>query len=214
MDHVTITAHAGCLETAPNSLSSLDTAHRAGCPWAEVDVRLAPGGRLVLAHDPEGVTGAVSLEAAWERAAEHGLGLNLDLKEPGVFAPLARFLVQNPAVPTVITGCREAWASEVRSLLPWLPVLLNVQEGPVGGESESAWSSRLVRWCRVAGTAGLNADVRLVTTALVDAARRSLVPLFVWTVDDEADIARMATWGVAGITTKRPDLAHRILTDL
>lgn len=214
MNHAAITAHAGCLETPPNSLESLDAAYRAGCPWAEVDVRLGSGGRLVLAHDAEGVAGAVSLEAAWERASEWGLGLNLDLKEAEVFGPLARFLVQNPGLATVITGCREAWATEVRSLLPWVPVLLNVQEGPASGESEAAWAHRLVRWCRVAGTAGLNVDVRLVTPALVEAARRSLVPLFVWTVDEGDDLARVASWGVAGLTTRRPDRAHRILTAL
>lgn len=213
MPSLVITAHAGCLETRPNSLESLDAAHRAGCPWAEVDVRLAPGGRLVLAHDPEGVSGALSLEAAWDRAAEWGLGLNLDVKEEPVLEVLARFLGQTSG-NAVITGCREAWASEVRRLVPWVPVLLNVHEGPAPGEPEARWAQRLVRWCRVAGTAGLNADARVVTPALVDAARGSLVPLFVWTVDEGDEMARLASWGVTGLTTRRPDRAHRILTAL
>lgn len=212
MHHAIVTAHAGCLESPANSLESLDAAHGAGCPWAEVDVRVASGGRLVLSHDPEGVPGALSLEAAWERAARWGLGLNLDVKEAAALEVLARFLAQNAAVNAVITGCREAWASEVRSLMPWVPVLLNVHEGPAPGESPGFWAQRLVRWCRVAGAAGLNADVRVVTPALVDAARRSLVPLFVWTVDEGDDIARVASWGVTGLTTRRPDRAHRILT--
>lgn len=214
MPSLVITAHAGCLETRPNSLESLDAARDAGCPWAEVDVRLAPGGRLVLAHDPEGVSGALSLEAAWDRASEWGLGLNLDVKEAAVLEALARFLAQTATVNAVITGCREAWASEVRSLMPWVPVQLNVHEGPAPGEPEASWAQRLVRWCRVAGTSGLNADVRVVTPALVDAARRSLVPLYVWTVDEGDDIARLASWGVTGLTTRRPDRAHRILTGL
>jgi glycerophosphoryl diester phosphodiesterase len=33
------------------------------------------------------------------------------------------------------------------------------------------------------------------------------VPVKVWTVDDEADIRRLAAWGVDGIISDRPDVA-------
>jgi len=43
-----------------------------------------------------------------------------------------------------------------------------------------------------------------VTKEFTDAARSSGQKLYVWTVDDPAEAARLVKLGVAGITTNRP----------
>jgi glycerophosphoryl diester phosphodiesterase len=50
----------------------------------------------------------------------------------------------------------------------------------------------------------------IVTPSFVAHAGRAGVPVKVWTVDDEADMRRLAGWGVAGIITDRPDIAAAV----
>lgn len=51
---------------------------------------------------------------------------------------------------------------------------------------------------------------RIVTPAFIAHARRAGLPVKVWTVDDETDMRRLASWGVAAIITDRPDIAARV----
>lgn len=48
---------------------------------------------------------------------------------------------------------------------------------------------------------------RIVTPHFVAHARRAGLAVKVWTVDDADDMRRLASWGVAGIITDRPDIA-------
>jgi len=52
---------------------------------------------------------------------------------------------------------------------------------------------------------------KLATPAILEAARARLLPVSVWTVDDEADMARMIRLGVDRITTNYPDRLIQIL---
>lgn len=210
-----LTAHSGCLGTPPNSFAHIDAALASGVNFLEVDLRLGPGGDLVLSHDQVAGPGPgpLTLAAVWNRAADAGVGFNLDVKEREVLEPLARFLRDRRGGPQpVITGCDGVWASAWRGLVPGVPVLFNVQTGPRPGESSTHWEERLIREARDCGAAGLNADHRLVTDRLVALAREAGLPLDVWTVNETEDLERCLGWGVAGITTDRPDRAHTLLT--
>ena len=50
--------------------------------------------------------------------------------------------------------------------------------------------------------------------ALVDAAHAAGLPLFVYTVDEPADVKRMAAIGVDGIITNYPDRTARLLDEM
>jgi glycerophosphoryl diester phosphodiesterase len=54
-------------------------------------------------------------------------------------------------------------------------------------------------------------DHRLIDAGVVAAARQAGLVLSAWTVNDEADIRRIAGLGVDVVTTDRPDLARRLL---
>lgn len=55
------------------------------------------------------------------------------------------------------------------------------------------------------GAYSINIYLKSVTSELVDIARRKSIKVFVWTVDDIADIERMRSMGVDGIFSNYPD---------
>lgn len=91
-------------------------------------------------------------------------------------------------------------------------------------------SRRQIRWfwiaqkLGVAGLVPLGADAlqvpetwkgrRVVSPGFVEAAHALNIPVHVWTVDDEADMRRLLSWGVDGIQTDRPDRLARVLADV
>jgi glycerophosphoryl diester phosphodiesterase len=52
---------------------------------------------------------------------------------------------------------------------------------------------------------------RIVSPRFVRAAHRAGLAVYVWTVDEEADIHRLLAWGVDGLITDRPDVAVRVV---
>ena len=55
---------------------------------------------------------------------------------------------------------------------------------------------------------------RVVTPALVRAAHDANIAVYVWTIDDPADMRRLLGWGVDGIMTDRPDLLAEVLGEV
>lgn len=55
--------------------------------------------------------------------------------------------------------------------------------------------------------------VRVVTPRLLRAARAANMPVYVWTVNDPADMRRLLRWGADGIMTDRPDLLAGVLAE-
>lgn len=47
---------------------------------------------------------------------------------------------------------------------------------------------------------------RIATKRFIRAVSRGGIPVHVWTVNDEADMVRLLTWGAQGIITDRPDI--------
>jgi len=205
-----LTAHSGCEGTRPNSLDHLKAAMAGGADFVEVDVRL-DGGRLVLGHDA-GESQPLGLDEAWAVVAT--AGVNLDVKEGQVLAPLAGFLRRRGVLPgqAIVTGCDEAWAGRWRRLMPTIPVLLNVLSGPEVQETTSAWELRLVAQALRCGAPGLNADYRLVTPGMRSWTRRAGLSLFAWTVNTSDDWRVLRDLGVDGLTTDRVADAHEFLT--
>ena len=59
----------------------------------------------------------------------------------------------------------------------------------------------------------MSGRLRVITPLLLRAARAANMPVYVWTVDDPADMRRLLEWGADGIMTDRPDLLAMVLAE-
>lgn len=59
----------------------------------------------------------------------------------------------------------------------------------------------------------LSGTTRVVSPRFIRAAHAAGIPVWVWTVDDEADMRRLLAWGVDGIMSDRPDVAVKVRDD-
>jgi glycerophosphoryl diester phosphodiesterase len=55
---------------------------------------------------------------------------------------------------------------------------------------------------------------QVLTPELVKSAHQMNLAVHVWTVDEEADMRRLLTWGVDGIVTDRPDRLAVVLHEM
>jgi glycerophosphoryl diester phosphodiesterase len=222
--------HKGAAHIAPgNTLASFEAAVRTGVDMIEFDIlseRPDGSGRLLLAHD-YGALNASSLTL--EQGLQHlagssydGIELDVDVKIPGygrrvvealrAFGLVERSLVSAtyPAeldlMRSIEPALRVGWSvprarrDYTDSLLTRLPALAML----VGYR---AWLPRRARAELLAGRFhAIMAHWRLATPALLRAVRAGGGELYVWTVDDAAQVARLTEMGVDGIITNDPRL--------
>ena len=219
--------HKGADGLVPgNTRASFDAALGAGVDMIEFDVLAEPGtGRLVMAHDGEHLRGAESLEEGLRHVADDsfaGVELDVDLKLPGyeaeVVAALRRFGLARRGV--ISTQYRESLAA-LRAIDPGLRIGWSVPRAR-RDYTETWWSALTARGLLAVGRRvlprqaaaalrrgrcdALMAHWRLVTPALARAVAAAGGELYVWTVDDSAEIRRVAGLGVAGIISNDPRL--------
>ena len=223
--------HKGAALLAPgNTLASFRAALEAGVDMIEFDVlseRRDGGGRLLLAHDYEAIRDGSSLTL--EQGLAHlageefaGVQLDVDVKIPGygprVVAALReaglieRSLVSSmfpedlDAMRALEPALRVGWSvprvrrdytTDMLTAIPALAILTGYR----------ALLPRRVRAALLAGRFdAIMAHWRLITPRLVRAVADGGGELYVWTVDDAAQIARLTAMGVDGIITNDPHL--------
>jgi glycerophosphoryl diester phosphodiesterase len=223
--------HKGAAHIEPgNTLASFDAALRHGVDMIELDVlseRPEGSGRLLVAHDYKDLRSraALSLEQALQHLSGEAFAqveLDVDVKLPGYelrvlkalreFGLIERTLVSSmfPAGLAVIRaaepGLRLGWSvprvrrdytTDALTAVPALAML-------------TGYRALLPRRARAALRAGrfdaIMAHWRVVSRALLRAVNDSGGELYVWTVDDPAQIARLTGMGVHGIITNDPRL--------
>ena len=226
-----LVGHKGAADLAPgNTLAAFDAALACGVDMIELDVlaeHLDGSGRLLVAHDHEDARGRVPL--TFEQALEHlagpvfaGVRLDVDVKFPGyelrvVESLRARGLVER----TLLSGMFPASLARIRAAEPALRLgwsVPRVRRDYTTGTLTAipalailrGYRALLPRRARAALLAGrcdaIMAHWRLVTGALVRAVADGGGELYVWTVDDAAQIARLSGMGVDGIITNDPRL--------
>jgi glycerophosphoryl diester phosphodiesterase len=219
--------HKGADLIAPgNTLASFEAALDSGVHMIEFDILPTSDGRLVLAHDPGDAAGRepVSLEeglAHFASDAYADVELDADLKAPGyereVADALARHgLVERSLVSStylrsldvigdVKPALRRGWSvprarrDYTKSVLaPAVYLLLIAVRGWL-----PARAARLVRAGRIEA---VMAHHLLASPALVRAVHAEGGQVYVWTVDDPAEIARFEAMGTDGVITNDPRL--------
>ena len=218
--------HKGAAALAPgNTLASFDAALTAGVDMIEFDV-LAVSGRsagLYVAHD----TGALdprdplTLAAALEHLSTPPFAeirLQLDLKSAGseerVLDALERSAASSRAF---ISSGRGRVRARVRAREPTFPLGWTVPGIPgisgtplstptLGRVYRRLLPRRAAAHLRAGTIDALVPHWRMVTRELVEAVRGAGGELYAWTVDDAAEIARLASLGVTGVITNDPRL--------
>jgi glycerophosphoryl diester phosphodiesterase len=195
-----------------NTLGAIDAA--ASADGVELDVRRR-GGVLVLAHDEDEETGA-TLDEALARAAEHGLLVQLDVKEAGfeadavaalhahglqafVSSPslvvLRAFAAAEPSLPRALTY------PEDRHGLTRLPKPLVLAGLAV---ARLLLPYRLAGLLRAAGATAATLNVHVVSGGAVRAARRAGAEVYVWTVNDPEQLGALVAHGAVAIISDDP----------
>jgi glycerophosphoryl diester phosphodiesterase len=144
--------------------------------------------------------------------------LNIEAKGPE--PELARAMVDEirraGAVDRVCIGSeRDEQGERIRSLLPeachFLPA------GPARRHVLSAWSGLLASRCPrgwdCADLPDRALGLAVGSARVVRHFHRLGMPVFIWTVDDEAEMRRLLAAGVDGIMTDRPDVLARVLRE-
>ncbi len=229
-----IDAHRG--ECGIPGLPAADRYGRAialGVDYVEIDVRQSGDGVYVNYHDDRTPTGRAVSELSYaalrqELGAEllkvdelmelvdGRVGLHVDVKDAGGEAATVRF-IQAACVrsPVFFTGGDDSIRA-IKENFPTASAGLTLGEDLEGAPP---WRYLRVRWSELFPGVRLrrcDADFaavhqRLAGIRILDYCARAHMPAWVWTVDDEVEIARfMRDPRVAVLITNRPDIAVRV----
>jgi glycerophosphoryl diester phosphodiesterase len=232
-----ILGHRGASADAPeNTLAAFRLAVELGADGVELDVWRCGTGEVVVLHDADTrrTAGAAlrvrratfrELRAldvgAWrgerfrgERIplleevleALPGAEVNVELKAEGfpdlaLAAAVARVVrAAGAAERCVVSSFDAALLAAFGAAAPEVALGLLVAEG-------RAWRLRVEVVARLLRAGAVHAEASLVTPPRAEAWRRRGLAVRAWTVDGEAEVARLARLGVAAVITNRPAVA-------
>lgn len=220
--------HKGADHVAPgNTVESFQAALACGVDMIEFDVLPLPDGELVLAHDREDATGRTPLSLAEgldHLAAEPyaGVELDVDLKLAGYEQEVVQALRERGLIErALISSTYLESLALVRELDPDVRRGWSVPKARRDYTKSLLWAApayALVRWWRAGLPAKAERVLRrgrceavmahrlLISRLLVRRVREAGGALYVWTVDDAAEIARLEELGVDGVITNDPRL--------
>jgi glycerophosphoryl diester phosphodiesterase len=219
--------HKGADLIAPgNTAESFDAALEAGVDMIEFDV-LRTRTRIVLAHDFEDVASRSPLTLdeglAYLASPDYAqVGFLVDLKLPGYELAVLESLRDHDLVDRALicTQYRESLAV-VREAEPAVRVSWTVPK--LTRDPFRSWATRIPAYAalqamrvtlpgqaadaiRARRCDALTAHWRLVTSRLVRRVREAGGELYVWTVDELAQIRELEALGVTGVITNDPRL--------
>jgi len=220
--------HKGADHLAPgNTADSFRASLECGVDMIEFDVLRLRDGRLVLAHDFEDAGGRepLTLDEGLDLFAEEAYGgveLDVDLKLPGYEGDVvdglsergldSRALVSSmyreslAAIGELRPGLRRGWSvpkvkrDYTKSLVWALPAYGALRWMRAGLPAKAA------RALRAGECEALMVNHHLISRLLVKRVHEAGGALYVWTVDDAAEITRFEALGVDAVITNDPRL--------
>ena len=224
--------HKGAGTVAPpgNTLEAFDVALECGVDMIEFDVlsmKRDGSGELVLAHDLQALArdDVVTLAEGLDHLAGEafaGLRFNVDLKAQGFEGRVIEALRERGLEDRVLVSTMEVASLPIVRQASRI-VQLGLSVPKVKRNYAEHWATRPVavgtlmvlrrrvpklvaRAIRAGGIDACMAHQSLVTPYFVEQVREAGGSLYVWTVDQEVDIAHFASMGVTGITSNDPRL--------
>jgi glycerophosphoryl diester phosphodiesterase len=219
--------HKGADHVAPgNTRASFEAALEHGVDMIEFDVLRLRDGRLVLAHDYGDAAERVPLTLdegldLFAGEAYAGIELDVDLKLPGYEREVVEGLRERGlSQRSLISSQYLEGIDRLRALEPDLRRGWSVPRAR-RDYTKSAWAvpayavlqvikrrlpGRAAAFIRAGRIHAVMAHYYVVTPRLADTVRAAGGELYVWTVDDAAQIARFESWGAHGVITNDPRL--------
>ena len=220
--------HKGADLVAPgNTVESFEAALRHGVDMIEFDVLPLRDGRLVLAHDYEDAAGRepLSLEEGLEHFAGEAYGsveLDVDLKLPGYEERVVQGLVKHGlADRSLISTTYPQSLARIGEALPGLRRGWSVPRARRDYTKSVVWALPAyvaLRWMRATLPARVARAIErgqceaimshrlLVSRQLVRHVHDAGGQLYVWSVDDAAEIERLEALGVDAVISNDPRL--------
>ncbi|NTV64441.1 MAG: glycerophosphodiester phosphodiesterase [Oscillochloris sp.] len=234
-----VIAHRGASAYAPeNTLAAFELAQRQGADMIELDVQLSADGALVIFHDDTterwdgrprlvnqcslaelqslniGGERVPTLEEALEFSRMAGIALNVELKTTGMGVRCAALLRRFGLVEqTLVSSFVPAALQELHAADPAvrLGYLMGTRSYRPDIRLREFWpffalkASGAFAWHPSRELPGL--------LPVIPLARRAGYAVHIWTVDDPAQMRRLAAAGASGIITNTPDLARMAIRD-
>ncbi|MGH2995991.1 MAG: glycerophosphodiester phosphodiesterase [Gaiellaceae bacterium] len=199
-----VIAHRGASWDAPeNTLEAFELAVEQGADYVEFDVRAAPDGTLVVAHDPIGERRPhmPTLDATLE-ALRGRVGLALEIKEQGTTERVLTALRRHRIEPDTLL----VLSSRIRALLlvrrrrPDVRCVLHLGRRPDPTAATGFW--------------GVGFRDRSAAPRKIALAQSFGLAVTVFTVNEEPRMRELAGLGVDGIISDRPVVLRETLAGL
>jgi phosphoglycerol transferase MdoB-like AlkP superfamily enzyme/glycerophosphoryl diester phosphodiesterase len=237
-----VIAHRGNSSEFPeNTLAAIAGAAELGCDFAEVDVRLTADGVPVIMHDEtidRTTTGSGALAertlaevktldaGSWKdrrfagervptlvealRAARGKVRLILDVPVAGAARRIAAAVAEAGSRETdfVVAAWDELQRVELRRALP-RAALIHAEGAP---DAEGAWTRQFFETARKAGVRAF--DVPNWSSGFIAAAHAHHMPVWAYTINDEAMMRQLIAIGIDGMETDVPRLAIQVAREL
>lgn len=226
MNRLLCFGHRGAAGHAPeNTLAAVEKAISLGADWVEVDV-YAVEGELVVIHDDRlerttngaGYVMEQSLEYLRSLDAGNGekipflgevfeqvnrrAGVNVELKGPETAAPVARLIDHYVK--------ERGWRYQEFLVSSFdhhaLRAIKHLQPNIRTGALSLALPLEYARFAEELGAYSVHPGMEFLNRAFVEDAHRRGLKVFVYTVNRQEDLARVAALGVDGVFTDYPEL--------
>jgi glycerophosphoryl diester phosphodiesterase len=196
--------HRGAMGHAPeNTVASFEKAIALGCDEVETDVWLMPDGRLAISHDEPEAGAPLTLDAVLDLCRGR-VGVNIELKcerndarAAATGTKVARRLAERADPDAYVSSF---WWSALFAARDAAPA---VRRAFLFADSPDRLA--LLASARSLGLWALHPNRTYVTRELVTDAHAAGLRVNVWTVDDQDEIAALATLGVDGIMSNWPE---------
>ena len=234
-----VTSHAACKGHAPeNTLAGIEQAIRLGADAIEIDVHTTSDGIPVLIHDEtvdrttdgsgniEQMTfdAVRKLDAGARQFAPKFKGAQIPTLAEVIALTKGKVLLQievkqagiEEAVARVVRDAGAIGDCEVHSFAPSVVQAMRAVE-PRMAAALLTDGRRVVDWADLFGFAlslnaqGVSVYYAFATPEIVRQGQLRALTFMTWTVDDEADMAKMVAAGVDSICSNFPDLVRRVV---
>jgi len=216
MRRIKVVAHAGSMGTPDDSLESVQKGIELQADIVEIDIRFDDAGIPVLSHDK--LKAGNKYETVYDALAllnnAEGIQLNADMKEKdsleGLMALKEIFEKFDFRERMYFSGIDKCNGNLLQKIFPGYEFFTNWNFNIFKLNNENYIRS-IVHEAKSKNYSGLNLNYRFVTKKTADICRENDMKLYTWTVNKEADMTKLADWGVDAITTRNPPLLKEIL---